>query len=409
MATTPGGTIRSPPNPLLQRMSRHGSSEQVGRDVFGREASYLNSVTPPRSPRNRSPQENDADYDDRRDDRRERYAGRHRARSQHNHESPIGTNFRILAVERTLREHTNEIAGQKLLLGEVVKNVEARVDADKILNSRLDVSFDQTKAKIEEIDKRRETDQMEVKSMMSAMAAKVEQIAQEHNILVKMMVTPPGTQNNAPPGTQHDSQPTWSGPQSPPPRTLKFQIGSPLDGAAPAPDPSQSRNFVPDSGPNFGLGNNAFTAQPPIGQNNMHGNNYAAQDASFGRWAPGAGTQLKPFEEREWSTGHKKVTKQLDAFDGDIVHYDNWRRRIRDHFIDVNCNYAEVFRLIENEKGIISWARLPYMKIQSLPHMNWQWIASHLWSFMGQYMTDNVLNDRLVHTCGEEFNGLELW
>ena len=320
----------------------------------------------------------------------------------------MGMNFRIQAIERTLREHTNEIAGQKLLLGEVVKNVEARVDADKILTARLDVSFDQTKAKIEEIEKKRDTDQLEVKSLLSRIAAKVDQIALEHDALVKFVGMPEGNQNNAPsPGWK--PAPAWSGPQSPPPRTLNYQISSPLDGATSEPQPQQPRNVVPDSGPNFGLGNNAFTSQPPIGQNNVYGNTYAAQDASFGRWAPGAGTQLKPFEEREWSTGNKKVTKQLDAFDGDIVHYDNWRRRIRDHFIDVNCNYAEVFRLIENEKGIISWANLPHMKIQSLPHMNWQWIASHLWSFMGQYMTDNVLNDRLVHTCGEEFNGLELW
>ena len=95
--------------------------------------------------------------------------------------------------------------------------------------------------------------------------------------------------------------------------------------------PAIKRHYGPimDLIVHFGLGNNAFTSQPPIGQNNVYGNTYAAQDASFGRWAPGAGTQLKPLEEREWSTGHKKVTKQLDAFDGDIVHYDNWRRRIR--------------------------------------------------------------------------------
>ena len=61
-----------------------------------------------------------------------------------------------------------------------------------------------------------------------------------------------------------------------------------------------------------------------------------------GAWAPGAGTENRAFDPRDWSVEGKKVSKELRTFDGDIAHYNNWRRRIRDHFVAVNCNYSVI-------------------------------------------------------------------
>ena len=45
------------------------------------------------------------------------------------------------------------------------------------------------------------------------------------------------------------------------------------------------------------------------------------------QWAPGAGSENRPFDPREWSVEGKKPSRELKTFDGDLAHYDNWRRR----------------------------------------------------------------------------------
>ena len=132
-------------------------------------------------------------------------------------------------------------------------------------------------------------------------------------------------------------------------------------------------------------------------------------NAQFGDWAPGAGSQNRAFDPREWSVDGRKVTKELRAFDGQMVHFDNWRRRIRDRFISVNCNYAKVFELAESSKIPIRWEMLPTTHIPDLPYLNWSWIATHIWTFTGSFLTDNQLLRRSTLTLGQESNGLELW
>ena len=97
-------------------------------------------------------------------------------------------------------------------------------------------------------------------------------------------------------------------------------------------------------------------------QNNwspLNPNQAPAGNASFGAWAPGAGTEHDAFDAKAWSVDNKKVTKELRAFDGDMASYDNWRRRIRDHFMSINCNYSKIFSIIEEQKQPILWAHLP--------------------------------------------------
>ena len=104
----------------------HGSAEQF-RDAPRRfsprpQGSYLNSVTPPRSPSQRvrpsrarryrspDPTEDEDDEDGRRADRRERRQSRAASRP------PVGEDFRLRACEQTLREHTTEIAAHRVAL-----------------------------------------------------------------------------------------------------------------------------------------------------------------------------------------------------------------------------------------------------------------------------------------------------
>ena len=51
--------------------------------------------------------------------------------------------------------------------------------------------------------------------------------------------------------------------------------------------------------------------------------------------------------------------------------YDNWRKRIRDHFVGANMYYKDVFHIIEKEKNVISWNALNLTKNPRLPNRKW--------------------------------------
>ena len=65
----------------------------------------------------------------------------------------------------------------------------------------------------------------------------------------------------------------------------------------------------------------------------------------------------------------------MKSFDGEMKGYENWRRRIRDHFIGTNIHYKEIFDIAEAEKHAIPWDGLPTTFIASRPNLCWQWIA----------------------------------
>ena len=135
---TPGGTS-----------VRHGSAEPGGeRDRFGRPIAW-SSITPPRggmaspaSPRtSRSPVADDDD-DDRRADRAERRQNRQQEREGRNTE-PVGLDFRLRVCEATLRDHTNELTAQKLMLQQLVEAVKSDNIEKKKMEERLDNAFAQ--------------------------------------------------------------------------------------------------------------------------------------------------------------------------------------------------------------------------------------------------------------------------
>ena len=92
-----------------------------------------------------------------------------------------------------------------------------------------------------------------------------------------------------------------------------------------------------------------------------------------------------------------------------MANFDTWRQRVHDHFINVNCNYAKVFALIEGQKTPIAWAKLCTTMIPELPYIEWEWVTTQLWTFLGGYINDTLLSRRLTMANGEAYNGMELW
>ena len=117
------------PNAMNPLVNRHGSLEQSARANVGNMGDYLNSMshngmtptgTSPRArsarrtpPRARSPlaaNDDDDDFEDRRNERRKR------RRDRESQDEPVGVGFRLNACETSLRDRTNELAAQRLMI-----------------------------------------------------------------------------------------------------------------------------------------------------------------------------------------------------------------------------------------------------------------------------------------------------
>ena len=115
------------------------------------------------------------------------------------------------------------------------------------------------------------------------------------------------------------------------------------------------------------------------------------------------------FNNRDWSVTEKKVSKALQLFDGSALRYRNWAGRVKDHFKEVNINYALIFDLIEKAKTPIPIHTLNMFRLENGIIVDMRWIAQHLWTFIGKNVNDSVHERRLTLTQNEEDNGIELW
>ena len=86
-----------------------------------------------------------------------------------------------------------------------------------------------------------------------------------------------------------------------------------------------SASSNPGNGPSFGAPNGSSrhmsgsnTAYFHVGSPGAPWSPLNPQNSNFGDWAPGAGTEKKPFDTKDWSVEGKKVTKELKTFDGDM-------------------------------------------------------------------------------------------
>ena len=129
------GSMNMMPTPTLGTMRRHGSPEQVNRDEGG---TYLTAINTPRktprsTPRERSPVNlMDADveernYNDDDGEEEEDYQARQSERKtpprRRMPTAPIGIPFRLNATEKSIRELTNEMAAQRIMISQITEEV----------------------------------------------------------------------------------------------------------------------------------------------------------------------------------------------------------------------------------------------------------------------------------------------
>ena len=173
---------RTPTSPTAGTDARHGSAEQVNLDLMGRPVAW-SSITPPAGPTSprspRTPRSNDEEDDPRRTERAERREAREAAREARTADptQPIGMNFRINACEQSLRDHTNELAAQRLLLQQLVEASKEDHKDKKKLEERLDVSFTQNNQKHADHDKRADIMTQTINALADNIAQKLDELS----------------------------------------------------------------------------------------------------------------------------------------------------------------------------------------------------------------------------------------
>ena len=151
------GLIHRPVSRAHQEVLQLDMVAEQNHDVFGRPVDR-SSITPPTSQAEpqtpRTPRSGDEE-DDRRSERQERRDRRQQEREERNANpaEPIGLNFRLTAVETNIRDHTNELAAQRLLLQQVVEAIKQDGSDKQKTEERLNVSFTQHNQKHADHDK----------------------------------------------------------------------------------------------------------------------------------------------------------------------------------------------------------------------------------------------------------------
>ena len=99
---TVGATLGAPATPTgADPMSTEGSFAQHGSAEQNTPGFNFSSMTPPRTPRVRSPAADGMDHG---------RPERSREARRQGVSEPVGGNFRLIACESTLKDHTNELA-----------------------------------------------------------------------------------------------------------------------------------------------------------------------------------------------------------------------------------------------------------------------------------------------------------
>ena len=381
------------PSTTSGRSNRHGSAEPEQHDVFGRYAPFRSAETPRTPRRARSP----GDDEDRRQERADRRERRQPEAPQGSGE-PLAFNLRLLAIERTLKEHFAEITNHKTFIDESRPVLKGLTE----MEGRLDRTFADWNNRIAGIDKSNGIAMQSLRDEMSnvVMAAsnRIDTLEVEFRKLSARLDVgvpqPPGipSPTAAPPMPQ-----SWS-PLSAPPSAPDPWYHSARPNPTEATTNDSAWSQWKPSVPSQTTGPQHFGMSSPMGAPMAAGNG----------WAAGFGTNVGPWAEKDWKVDHK-VSSELKVFDGQIQHYANWRNRIRDHFISTNVYYCEVFDLIESTKQMLTLKTLNDARVPSLPNVNWRWLASHLWTFLGRWMNNTQLDRRITLASGEEYNGVELW
>ena len=316
-------------------------------------------------------------------------SGRRRDRSRER--EPVGTGVRLTALEQTTGVHAREIQQLNAIVETLVADSTMAGQRLESVFKHVDVTFTEAISRVDQLGGIEPRLTMmtntitnfaqQAHSKFEAMEREIERMQSllDHTRATAPPEPPPGMRTAPFPPSSWTSAPPTAQPESQAPRT-GFQHGTttgpngvahPAFGiefganfqrtsaqyntfeSTPRPNHSNEATFGRSNGPsNFDVGSPSSPLQSA-----------STGPSTFTQWAAGAGGEQRPFYVREWSVEHKKPSKELKAFDGDVAHYDNWRQRIMDHFMSVNCNYSTIFDILEKCKTPIAWSGLAATRI----------------------------------------------
>ena len=244
--------------------------------------------------------------------------------------------------------------------------------------------------RIQMVENRQVTFVETLNAMTAAINQKIEQV--EHFVLAQPKAA-------APPQTVPPIPQSYGGPQpSQPTMPEQFQLGSPL--SAPP-----------------GMGANPSSAPTPDPWASYHATYVAGSQAAPPMAPPVAAASaagqviIQHWDERRWDISHAKVSKELKPFNGSDSAYRTWAGRVRDHFKEVNRDWALVFAEIEKQQTVIPmnsqnlcYLTAPGRQVQ----VDFAWVTNVLWTFLGKHIVDSMYGHRSAVASGPD-NGVELW
>ena len=254
--------------------------------------------------------------------------GRQSSRSRERHGSPRsqgnggeepqqGWGPRIISLEAKVTELQSRLNNADVAI--TAKFAASQAEAGTLLG-RVEGLERTLPQRIQMVENRQATFVETLDALTAAINQKIEQVE-------RMVLAQPKAA--APPQTVPPIPPSYGGPQ-PPQQAMpeQFQLGSPL--SAPP-----------------GMGANQFSAPTPDPWAHYHATYVAGSQAATPMAPPVAAAagpvSIQQWDEKRWDISHAKVSKELKPFNGSDSAYRTWAGRVRDHFKEVNRDWALFF------------------------------------------------------------------
>ena len=385
--TMPSAYAQPSTTPWLSASQHHGSAERNTGGIHERNSAYQHLLTP--TPHGTPPRSASRTGRGRQGSRsRERY-GSPRNQGNGDEEPQQGWGPRIISLEQKIAELQSRLNNADVAI--TAKFAASQAEAS-ILQGRVEGLERTLPQRIQMVENRQVTFVETLNAMTAAINQKIEQV--EQFVLAQPRAAAPS--QTVPPIPQSYGGPQLSQPTVP----EHFQLGSPLS-APPGIGANQSAAPTPDPWASYVAGSQAA---PPMASS------YNAPTPVVA--APVAGQVIiQHWDERQWNIGYAKVSKELKPFNGSDSAYRTWAGRVRDHFKEVNRDWALVFAEIEKQQSVIPMSSqimcylgAPGRQVQ----VDFSWISNVLWTFLGKHIIDSMYGHRSAVASGPD-NGVELW
>ena len=356
-------------DPSIASSQRHGIAEQVGGGAWS-------SITPPRTPRSLSGRRGSRS--------RERRSPRGDDDSERIQQ---GWGPRIVLLENKVQELENSISRADIA---ITKRISDGTEGVSAVNMRIDVLERTLPQRIHDMEHKQT-------SLIATLNAVTSQIHQKMETIEQMMASKPSCDPDLSFKSAPSIPPSFGGATA-----QHYHMGSPLS-APPGMTSSTGATAMPDPWANWNGGQSSHAATN------------TSLPASMPMAPPVVQGQrtLVPFDTRNWSVSHVKVSKELKTFNGSDSSYRTWASRVRDHFTEVNADWGLVFDEIEKQKVRIPMSSQTLAVLHSGTNLavqiDFRWASSVLWTFIGKHVNDTLYDNRSTMTGGNDNNGVELW